>query len=73
MSYRYRQSEWSGGELGIHVHGYGDEDGHRYRYRNILPLHTIVDICGHTYADNIIYANQCVCASRSCDYVGKAA
>lgn len=49
MSYRYRQRNWSGGDLRVHIHGHGDEDGHRYWYRNILPLYTIVYVCGHKY------------------------
>lgn len=47
VSYRYWQRDWSGSDLGIHIHRHGHEDGHRYGYRNILPLHTIVYICGH--------------------------
>ena len=52
MSYRYRQRNWSRSDLGIQVHWHRDEDGHRYGYRNILPLHTIVYICGHRYAES---------------------
>lgn len=50
MTYRYRQTDWSGSDLGVHIHGYRYENRNRYGYRNILPLNTIIYICEHKYA-----------------------
>lgn len=44
-TYRHRYGQWSGSDLGVHVHGDRNEDGHRDGYGHILPLHSIVDVC----------------------------
>lgn len=60
QAYRYRQRDWSRGDLGIHVHWDGDEDGHRYGHRNILPLYTIIYICGNQ-TWHLIHASELRC------------
>lgn len=63
-SYRYRQRDGCGSDLGIQIHGYRDEHRHRNGYRNIFPHHTIFYICRHRKQMLFIrHVNQSITAS----------